>query len=50
MRERAQQTRGAYEITTALGKGTQIEVCVPLSSGTLRNTTLAKHANSSSGN
>jgi signal transduction histidine kinase len=53
MCERAEQIRGKCKITTAVGQGTQIEVRVPLSSWTLRNTlmrnTLAKRAHSSSG-
>jgi len=48
MQERAAQIRGRYKITTAVGQGTQIEILVPLSSWSLRNT-LAKHAHSSSG-
>ena len=48
MQERAAQIRGKYKITTAVGQGTRIEVDVPLSSWSLRNT-LAKHAHSSSG-
>jgi signal transduction histidine kinase len=48
MQERAVQIRGKYKITTAVGQGTEIEVHVPLSSRSLRNT-FAKHANSSSG-
>jgi ligand-binding sensor domain-containing protein len=48
MQERAAQVRGTSKITTAVGKGTQIEVRVPLSSWSLRNT-LAKHAHSNSG-
>ena len=47
MQERAAQIRGTCKITTAAGKGTRIEVRVPLSSWSLRNT-LAKHAHSSS--
>ena len=48
MQERAAQIRGNCNITTAVGRGTQIEIRVPLSSQSLRNT-LAKHAHSSSG-
>jgi signal transduction histidine kinase/ligand-binding sensor domain-containing protein len=48
MQERAAQIGGKYKITTAVGQGTQIEIEVPLSSWSLRNT-LAKHAHSSSG-
>jgi signal transduction histidine kinase/ligand-binding sensor domain-containing protein len=48
MQERAAQIRGTCKITTAVGQGTQIEVRVPLSTWSLRNT-LAKHAHSSSG-
>jgi signal transduction histidine kinase/ligand-binding sensor domain-containing protein len=48
MRERAAQIRGRCKITTAAGQGTQIEIRVPLSSWSLRNT-LAKYAHSSSG-
>jgi signal transduction histidine kinase len=48
MQERAAQIRGKYKITTAAGQGTEIEIQVPVSSRSLRNT-LTKHANSSSG-
>ena len=48
MQERAAQIRGTCKITTAVGQGTQIEVRVPLSTWSLRNS-LAKHAHSSSG-
>jgi signal transduction histidine kinase/ligand-binding sensor domain-containing protein len=48
MQERAAQIRGTCKITSAVGQGTQIEVRVPLSTWSLRNT-LAKHAHSSSG-
>jgi two-component system sensor histidine kinase DegS len=48
MQERAALIGGKYEIKTAAGQGTQIEIRVPLSSWYLRNT-LAKHAHSSSG-
>jgi signal transduction histidine kinase len=48
MQERAAQIRGRCKITTAVGQGTQIEIRVPLSSWSLRNT-LAKHAHSSDG-
>jgi signal transduction histidine kinase len=47
MEERAAQIRGACTITTAPGKGTQIQICVPLSSRSLRNI-FAKHAHSNS--
>src|SRR4029077_17777061 len=47
MQERAAQIRGTCKIITAIGQGTQVEVRVPLSSWSLRNT-LAKHAHSSS--
>jgi signal transduction histidine kinase/ligand-binding sensor domain-containing protein len=47
MQERAEQIRGTCKITTAIGQGTRIEIRVPLSPGSLRNT-LAKHAHSSS--
>jgi signal transduction histidine kinase/ligand-binding sensor domain-containing protein len=46
--ERTAQIRGICKITTAAGRGTKIEVHVPLSSWSLRNTR-AKHAHSSSG-
>jgi signal transduction histidine kinase/ligand-binding sensor domain-containing protein len=46
--ERTAQIRGISKITTAVGRGTKIEVHVPLSSWSLRNTR-AKHAHSSSG-
>jgi signal transduction histidine kinase len=53
MQERAAQIRGTCKITTAAGRGTQIEIRVPLSSWSLRNAltrnTLAKHAHSGSG-
>ncbi len=48
MQERAAQIRGTCKITTAAGQGTRIEIRVPLSPWSLRNT-LAKHAHSSSG-
>jgi len=48
MQERAAQIRGTCKITTAMGQGTRVEVHVPLSSWSLRNT-LAKHTNSGSG-
>jgi signal transduction histidine kinase len=48
MQERAAQIRGKCKITTAVGRGTQVEVRVPLSSWSLRNTR-AKHAHTSSG-
>jgi len=48
MQERAAQIRGTCKITTAIGQGTQIEIRVPLSSWSLRNT-LAKYADSNSG-
>jgi signal transduction histidine kinase len=47
MQERAAQIRGACEVTTAVGRGTRIEIRVPLSSWSLRKP-LAKHAHSSS--
>ena len=37
MQERAAQIRGTCKITTAVGRGTQIEIRVPLSSWSLRN-------------
>jgi signal transduction histidine kinase len=47
MQERAAKIRGTCKIKTAVGQGTQIEVRVPLSSKSLRDT-FAKHARSSS--
>jgi signal transduction histidine kinase/ligand-binding sensor domain-containing protein len=48
MQERAALIRGTCKITTAVGQGTKVEVRVPLSAWSLRNT-FATHANSSSG-
>jgi signal transduction histidine kinase len=48
MQERAAQIGGTCKFSTGVGRGTQIEVRVPLSSWSLRNT-FAKHAHSSSG-
>ena len=46
MQERAAQMKGKCTITSAPGSGTQVEVSIPLSSPSGRNTR-AKHANSS---
>jgi signal transduction histidine kinase/sugar lactone lactonase YvrE len=48
MQERSAEIRGKCKITTAVGRGTQVEIRVPLSSWSLRNTR-AKHAHTSSG-
>ena len=47
MQERAAQIRGTCKIATAVGRGTRIEVRVPLSSWSLRST-FANHAHSRS--
>jgi signal transduction histidine kinase len=48
MQERAARIRGTCKITTAVGRGTKIEVRVPLAASSSRNA-LANHAHSSSG-
>jgi NarL family two-component system sensor histidine kinase LiaS len=48
MQERAAQIGGTCKFSTGVGRGSQVEVRVPLSSWSLRNT-FAKHAHSSSG-
>jgi len=48
MRERAAQIHGSCKITTAAGRGTHVEIRVPWSSWSLKNT-LLKHAHSNSG-
>jgi signal transduction histidine kinase/ligand-binding sensor domain-containing protein len=48
MQERAAQIGGTCKFSTGVGRSTQVEVRVPLSSWSLRNT-FAKHAHSSSG-